>query len=234
MKKQQGFTLIEVLVVLPITLIICVFLISLIISKNGELHERNGRVKLRLEGVLLLDKLQDELSFAAKFNDNLRAPLSDTNAPSGGWTYNTSPNSTLIIDLPGIDKPRTDPSRQFVYYISGSYSGQIAVNNIIYYVSGTELRRRVVVPNPSIVSPANYFKKTCPPESSELNCQDDLVLSSSVNQLRVDYYDTSNNLVNNNPTLAEKIKVTLDLEEMVNGKPIQETVSITVKKYNDF
>lgn len=231
---ERGFTLVEVVVVLPVVLITCVFLIGLLVSKNGELYERNARITLRLEGLLTLDKLQDELSFASKFNDNLRAPLSDPNAPSGGWKYNTTPSSTLIIDLPAIDKPRKDPSRQFVYYTSGTYAGQIAVNDIIYFVSGNTLWRRVVAPNTSQVSPANYFLKTCPESAATANCQKDLEMSRHVASMSVDYYDVDNVLVNNNPIVADKAKVTLNMTDTANGKQINETVSITVKKYNDF
>jgi len=233
MKDNRGFTLVEMLVVVPITLIVCIFMVSLLISKNGELYERNARLSLRIEGLNVLEKLQDELSFASRYNNDLRAPLSDTNAPGGGWTYNSTP-PTLIIDLPAVDKPRSDPSRQFVYYISGSYSGQIAVNNIIYYISGTNLFRRVVVPTPSQVSPVNYYKKTCPPSSSTASCQDDLNLSAHINSMVINYFDIDNAIVDSNPTAADKIKVTLNLSDIVNGNQINESVSITIKKYNDF
>lgn len=231
--KDKGFTLVEMLVVVPITLIVCVFMISLLITKNGELYERNARLGLRIEGLNVLEKLQDELSFASKYNNDLRAPLSDPYAPSGGWVFNSTP-PTLIIDLPAVDKPRSDPSRQFVYYISGTYNGQIAVNNIIYYISGTNLFRRVVVPNPSQVSPANYYKKTCPSSNSSATCQADLSLSNHITSMVIGYYDTNNVAVNSSPTLADKIKVTLNMRDTVNGNQIDESVSITIKKYNDF
>lgn len=232
-KNQGGFTLVEMLVVVPITLIVCIFMVSLLISKNGELHERNARLGLRIEGLTVLEKLQDELSFASKYNDNIRAPLVDPNAPSGGWRYNSTP-PTLIIDLPAVDKPRTDPSRQFVYYVSGPYNGQIAVNNVIYYVSGTKLLRRFVIPNPSSVSPPNYYKKTCPPGDTTSGCQDDLQLTARLSSMDIQYYDINNIAVNNNPTAADKIKVTLNMRDTVNGNQIDESVSITIKKYNDF
>jgi hypothetical protein len=213
---------------------VCVVLISVLIGKNGEMYERNAHLALRMEGLNLLDKLQDELTFASRFDNNLNTALSDPNAPSGGWIYNTTPKNTLIVGLPAIDKPRSDPSRQFVYYISGSHNGEIAVNNIIYYVSGTRLLRRVVVPNASIVSPTNYFKKTCPPGDTTANCQDDLELSNKVQAFTVLYYDANNVAVQTNPELADKVKMTLGMHDMANGNSVDETISITVKKYNDF
>lgn len=233
-RNQAGFTLVEMLVVVPITLIVCVVLLSVLVSKNGELYERNARVNLRMEGLNLLDKLQDELTFSNKFNPTLISDLNDPNDPNGGWNYNTTPSNTLIISLPGIDKPRSDPSRQFVYYTSGPNNGEIAINNIIYYVSNGALYRRVVTPDSDDVSPANFFKQTCPPGDTTPNCQDDLEMSRNVNRLRVSYFDLNNVAVQNNPGLADKIKVTLDLTDMANGNVIDETVSITVKKYNDF
>ncbi len=233
MKDTRGFTLVEMLVVVPITLIVCVFMVSLLITKNGELYERNARIGLRIEGLTVLEKLQDELSFASRYNNDIRAPLSDPYAPSGGWVYNSTP-PTLIIDLPAVDKPRSDPSRQFIYYTSGSYSGQIAVNNIIYYVSGTKLLRRVVIPTASQVSPTNYYKKTCPPANSSATCQADLTLSYHISSMVIHYFDTDNVAVDTNPTVADKIKVTLNMRDIVNGNQLDESISITIKKYNDF
>lgn len=230
---QRGFTLVEMLVVVPITLIVCVVLLSVLVSKNGELYERHARVNLRMEGLNLLDKLQDELTFSSRFNATLISDLDDPNDPSGGWDYDSTPNNTLIISLPAIDKPRSDPSRQFIYYDSGPNNGEIAINNIIYYVTGETLYRRVVVPNPNIVSPENFYVQTCPPNDNTA-CQDDLEMSRNVASLQVEYFDENNVAVQNNPVLADKIKVTLGMTDMANGNEINETVSITVKKYNDF
>ncbi len=232
--NQTGFTLVEMLVVVPITLIVCVVLLSVLVSKNGELYERNARVSLRMEGLNLLDKLQDELTFSNKFNATLINDLDDPNEPNGGWDYDSTPSNTLIISLPAIDKPRSEPSRQFVYYTTGPNNGDIAINNIIYYVSDGNLYRRVVTPDPADVAPANFFKKTCPPGDNTPNCQDDLEMSSKVETLSVTYFDENNIAVQNNPNLADKIKVTLNLTDMANGNVIDEAVSITVKKYNDF
>lgn len=232
--RQDGFTLVEMLVVVPITLIVCVVLISVLVSKNGELYERNARVALRMEGLNLLDKLQDELTFSNRFNSTLISELSDSSEPSGGWQYNTTPNNTLIISLPAIDKPRSDPSRQFVYYDSGPNNGEIAINNIIYYVDDGSLFRHVVTPDPDDVSPANYYIKTCALTDTTPSCQDDLELSTNVASLQIEYYDENNVAVQNNPVQADKIKVTLGMSDMANGRQIDETVSITVKKYNDF
>ncbi len=232
-RNQQGFTLVEMLVVVPITLIVCVVLVSVLVSKNGELYERNARVNLRMEGLNLLDKLQDELTFSSRFNATLISGLNDANDPPGGWDYDSTPNNTLIISLPAIDKPRSDPSRQFVYYNSGPNNGQIAINNIIYYVVGDKLYRRVVVPSPSVVSPANFFTQTCP-VNDNTPCQDDLEMSRNVDSLQVQYFDENNVAVQNNPVQADKVKVTLGMTDMANGNVINETISITVKKYNDF
>lgn len=232
--NQSGFTLVEMLVVVPITLIVCVVLLSVLVSKNGELYERNARVSLRMEGLNLLDKLQDELTFSNRFNAGLISDLDDPNEPPGGWDYDSTPSNTLIISLPGIDKPRSDPSRQFVYYDSGPNNGEIAVNNIVYYVDDGQLYRRVVAPDPDIVSPANFFKQTCPPGDATPNCQDDLQMSTNVTSLQILYYDENNVAIQNNPGQADKIKVTLALSDTANGNVINESVSITVKKYNDF
>lgn len=232
-RNQRGFTLVEMLVVVPITLIVCVVLISILVSKNGELYERNARVNLRVEGLNLLDKLQDELTFSNKFNDTLISALDDDYEPGGGWQYDSSPSNTLIISLPAIDKPRSDPDRQFVYYTSGSLDGQIAINNIIYFVEDETLYRRVVTPDPGIVDPENYYEQTCPVDQAP-GCQDDLTMSQNVESLQVQYFDENNTDVQDNPDLADKIIVTLNMSDVSNGNDIDETVSITVKKYNDF
>ncbi len=229
-KNQKGFTLAEMLVVAPIMILTGMILLGTMIDKNGEMYERSSRLNLQIEGQRLLQQMQDELFFASRFNQTLDTELTDSYQPGGGWNYNTSPNATLIISEIALDSYREDDDRTPVFYVSGPYVGDLAYNNLIYFVSGTTLFRRTVSPPSANVSPANFKKTTCP--AGTANCPDDAPVSTKVQVFTVQYFDADDVSAGSDPTTAEKVKVSLTLTDQANGKTITESMSLTMKKLN--
>jgi hypothetical protein len=207
-------------------------LLGTLIDKNGELQERNSRLQLQLQGQVLLLDIQDELQFATKFSNTTNSDLTDANQPGGGWNYNSTPNSTLIIETVALTTDASNENRQPVFYISGPNSGDFAYNNLIYFVSGGTLYRRIIAPNATTVSPANFRRTSCPAAATTPSCPDDFPLATSVKSFGVQYFDQNDVSANSDPLLAEKVKLTLVLENTTNGKQIEETVSLTMKKLN--
>jgi type II secretory pathway pseudopilin PulG len=232
MKERKGFTLVEMLVVAPIIILVGMILLGSLIDKNGELQERNARLNLQLQGQVLLLDIQDELQFATRFSDTSNDQLTDPNPPAGGWDYNTSPDSTLIIESVALTTDASNDARQPVYYISGPNTGDFAYNNLIYFVSGSNLTRRIITPLSTAVSPANFRRTSCPPAATTPSCPDDTVISTNVKSFNVQYFDLNDVSANSDPLVADKVKLTLTLEADVNGKTVEETVSLTMKKLN--
>ena len=242
--NSKGFTLVEMVVVLPIVSLIVIMVFGYMFSSYGQMLQQNEEANLRLEGEVMLFDLEDELLFTTEFADTLKSDLSDPYAPSGGWTYNTNPD-TLIIYETALTAPRRDPNREFVYKnqsgCSSSYN-PLALNNLIYFTKHNPtnpyktLYRRTVTPQYSKCN-TNYKRFTCPTANVGTGvCQaQDSKLSENIIDFQVEYYDDNNVLIvapPGSPLNAEKIKLTAILGKQIYGKDIQVTTSITMKKIN--
>ncbi len=136
--NQKGFTMVELLIVLPIVSLIVIIVFNYMFVSYGKMLQENTEANLRLEGETMLLDLEDELLFTTDYAETKSSDLTDPYAPSGGWTYNTNPD-TLIIYETSLTAPRRDPDRNFVYKnvygCSGGNSAYnpIAINNLVYF-----------------------------------------------------------------------------------------------------
>jgi len=242
--SQHGFTLIEMVIVLPIVSMIVILVFGYMFNSYGLMLQQNEEANLRLEGEVMLFDLEDELLFTTDYADTIKSDLSDPYAPSGGWTYNTNPD-TLIIYETALTAPRRDPNRDFVYknqYGCGSSFNSLAINNLIYFTKQNTnnpyktLYRRTVIPTYSVCN-TNYKKFTCPAANvgtSPCTAQDSK-LSENIIDFQIEYYDDNNVLIvapPGSPLSAEKVKLTATLGKQVYGKDITVRTSITMKKIN--
>jgi len=242
--NQRGFTIVELLVVLPIYVLVVMVMFSSLLSRYGELLQQAAAVSLRLEAETLLLTLEDELIFATDFGEIKSTDLSDSYAPSGGWSYNTNPD-TLIIYETALTADRRDPDREFVYkntYGCNSSNNSIAINNIIYFAkqntanSYKTLFKRTLVPTYSTCN-TNYKIRSCPEGVTVANCPLDGIASRNLVDFNIDYFDDDNVQIideTGSPDLsnARKIKVTVILGDIANGEDISVTASVTMKRLN--
>ena len=259
-KKQAGFTLVELLVTVPIFIISIAVLIGFLITLYTALLQKDAESEMALEGQQVLSTVQDDLFFARNFAESTSSIMVDADGPGGhasGWTYNTSPNDTLIVYEMALDKVREDPTRAVVYQktaASGNSCDPASIelnppvlNNLIYYVSGTNLRRRVLVPDPTQSRCATPFRKqTCSTDKTRIQqtaggpvsvaCAADSTLASDIKNFSVDYYDADNNLIDlangGSPLQAERITVKLTLSKIINAIEVDHTSQLTITKIN--
>ncbi len=238
-ENKQGFTLLEILIALPLATILSLTVATTMFNQYGQLLQGSARARLRMEGEITLLSLEDELLFTTDFATSKSSDLSDANAPSGGWTYNTTPTDTLIIYETALTADRRDPNREFVYKREGNCSSSynIAINNLIYFTQDNvydnyrTLYRRTLVPQYTTCG-VNYKKQTCPVSAISAPCTGiDAKLSEKVVDFQLDYFD-ENNVVVTNPESAELVKMTLVLGERIYGEDIIVPTSITMKKVN--
>lgn len=237
--NQKGFTLLEILIALPLASILSLTVATLMFNQYGEVLQGAARSRLRMEGEILLLSLEDELLFSTDFATIKSADLSDAYAPTGGWTSNTNPTDTLIVYETALTADRRDPDREFVYKQSGSCgsSYNIAINNLIYFTSQNTsdtyrtLYRRTLTPQYSTCG-VNFKRQTCPATSVVSPCtQADSQLSDKVVDFQIQYFD-NDNVVLAGPTNAELVKVTLTLGEKIYGENITVPTTISMKKVN--
>ena len=237
--EKKGFTILEILIAIPLASILSIIIATTIFNQYGELLQSSARARLRMEGEITLLSLEDELLFATDFATGKSTDLVDVNAPSGGWTYSTTPTDTLIVYETALTADRRDPDREFVYkkQTNCSSSYNIAMNNIMYFTKANTnstyrtLYRRTLTPQ-YLTCGVNYKTQTCPEGSYASPCGGtDAKLSDKVVDFQLEYYD-ENNVQVTDPSTSQLVKMTLTLGEKIYGKNINVATSISMKKVN--
>src|SRR5687767_6774713 len=100
--RSKGFTLVELLVTIPIFMLIVATLIGFLINLYAGLLIKDARVQIALEAQGALSAIQDDLYFARNFAEAPSAAMTDANGPGGsaaGWTYNTTPITLIVYEM---------------------------------------------------------------------------------------------------------------------------------------
>ena len=97
--NQAGFTLVELVVVMPIILLITGYMLSILFDQFGQMVIDVAEANLRLEAQTMLLNLEDELLFATEYGEALHAHVSDDHAPIGGWDSTNSAETLIIYEL---------------------------------------------------------------------------------------------------------------------------------------
>lgn len=234
---QRGFTLVELIVIAPILMLTIVVLMGYLFNQFGQLTQEGARLRLVTDSQLITLSMQDDVFFASSFMTTLNPGLSDAHEPSGGWTYDTTPQ-TLIVSVPALTGNNRDPNRDQVYInTEGCDDGVIEtnaplLNNSIYFVDGTNLYKRTVTTDGSVATcGTSYDKQSCPAEFASDDCQKDILLTDKLNKFEITYYDSSNDEVTN-PEQAKRIKVDVELKDRAFAEDVFGNSTITIKKLN--
>lgn len=236
--RQDGFTLMEVLIMSPIVFITVVVIAGYLFNQYGQLTQQGSSINLQVEAQNITFSMQDDIFFAKNFSDTTNNNLTDPYQPNGGWTYNSSP-ATLIINTPAITASHRDPNRQPVYINTLGCSPQATLeqndelyNNIIYFVSNNNLYKRILTAPSGMATCGNsHQRQTCPAANASQACPADRLLTDKLDSLSLTYYDTNNNTVTS-PLQAEKVKVTVNLKDRAYAEDITASSSITMRKLN--
>ena len=258
--RQGGITIAELAVSLPVSTIIVVSLISILFSQYASVLAESTRSNLRSTGQALLTSLQDELLFTIEYGHTLHEDSTDDHEPSGGWDYDTDPQ-TLIIHEIALDASRADSNRNIIRErlndcaSSDITDNPVAINNIIYFteaITGSSYRRltkRTVVPTYNLCSidrstgePCAPVTSTCFGNARQTSCPEadvgtgsctrrDSILSENVIDFSLRYF-ADNNVETPYPSAADKIEVTLVLGDRVYGRDVEVTVNHTIRKIN--
>ncbi len=257
---QSGYSLVEIMIALPLVSIVVIILVSALFTQYASTLAESARTTLRASGQTILINLQDELLFTIAYGESLEGRLSDPNAPSGGLTYNTDPQ-TLIINEISIDTARRDDSRNIIRQRVNNCSSSsitanpLAINNVFYFVRPntanrySTLYKRTIVPAYPLCSIDLTTGNPCAPETATCrglakgttcpasfvgtgNCTGkDSPLSENVLDFTVKYF-AEGNVETPFPSAADKIEIELTLGDKVFGKDVQTVVNHTIRKIN--
>ncbi|MFT4532599.1 MAG: type II secretory pathway pseudopilin PulG [Candidatus Saccharimonadales bacterium] len=259
-KEERGISIVELLIALPIISIILVTLISALFILYTSALAESARSNLRTSGQTLLINLQDELLFTISYGETIDVLLTDPFEPSGGWVYDSSPE-TLIINEVALDSTRRDDTRNIIRQLinpcatSIPTANPVAINSIIYYVEDNPdsdydyFKKRTVTPEYSLCAidtvtgdPCEPLSSTCRGNAKVTTCPQasvgtgtcgdaDSILSENVISLELTYF-AEGNIETAFPSAADKIEIVLTMGDKVFGKVIETEVKHTIRKIN--
>jgi type II secretory pathway pseudopilin PulG len=258
--KQDGLTIIELLIAIPIASMIIIVIIGSLFTQYTAVLAESARSNLRSNGQTLLINLQDELLFTIAYGEELNTDLTDAHQPTDGWSYDSTPQ-TLIINEIALDSARRDESRNIVRQRTNNCetspvtSNGAAINNVIYFIQqdpGNEfgsLVKRTITPvydlcsiDRSTDTPCTPVTATCFGNAKETSCpaeyvgtgacsRSDSVLSENIKDISIEYF-SENNILTTFPSAADKIEIVLTLGDTVYGREVEAIVKHTIRKIN--
>ncbi len=251
----RGFTLVELLVVIPIALLTIAALISLMVALIGDVLIARTRSVAVYELQNTLDRIETDTRVTSTFLQTYSMVTSPQGRDGGTAAFSAaSPNYDLILSQNATTGSPTDGTRNIVYYADqpNPCSGNYQLNRpltvrIIYFTTnnpdGTKsLWRRVIVPSwtttagqPNSVCAAPWQRDNCP-EGSTISasgpCQArDEKMLSSVSSFVPTYYDTNGN-VTTDAKAAMSVAIGISQNKKIAGETIATTSSARSTRSN--
>jgi prepilin-type N-terminal cleavage/methylation domain-containing protein len=215
--NQNGFTLIELMVVVLVMGILSVALANFIFGWMNTAGLQQVRSNLQYDAEYALDTVNNDIMLSGSVDSTNRWP--DPNGPGGnyGWTSNSQ---TLILA-----KVATDSSGNPIFLDSTDYITQ--KDDEIYYLSGTTLYRRTLSSGTS----GDSAVTTCPPSLSTSSCPPDMTVATNVSAWSVAYYGANNNVVS--PDLARSVQLSITLSGSYGAEPLSASYTTRMVFRND-
>jgi prepilin-type N-terminal cleavage/methylation domain-containing protein len=215
--KQQGFTIVELLIAVSVAAIASVLIMYAFVFMYGGLLREQARAQMVLESQLFLKRMVDDVRVA---NQVLTTnTIADSYEPSGGWI--TSDPANIII----FTQPVTDSSDNFIFDDSTGYPYQ---NELVYFSENTTMYRRTLA-NPDPVG--NDAITTCPKFTP--GCSTDMELTDRLQNMLFVFYDINDELTVV-PEEARSVEITVNLFDRVYGQDISitNTTRVTLRNEN--
>jgi type II secretory pathway pseudopilin PulG len=203
--NSAGFTITELVLSITVAGILAVILFTATFYYYVNAAQTEASTNLALESQSILTQLTEDMRLA----DSIASTntITDSNGPGGGWV--TSDPSNIII----IENPAVDTSRNIIY---DSSTGSPYRNELVYFVSGTNMYKRTLA-NSSAVG--NTAKTTCPKASASSTCPPDRLFSENVTSITFTFYDASDNTTAN-ATSARSVSLSVNLAKKSFSKNI--------------
>lgn len=252
--KQHGFTLVEMLVVIPVALLSVAALISLMVALVGDVMVAGTRASNVYELQDTMDRIEADSRISTAFMSTFSQLPSPQGRDGGTAAFSASgPNNDLILSMPATTLNPFDGARRLIYYDgqpNTCASGATQVNRtltvrIVYFTTdngnGTKtLWRRTVVPpwtttagNITTVCNAPWQRDSCPIGSTlSATCQTfDEKMLSSITNFAPTYYTTTG-AVTTDARSATSISISITQGQQVAGEAISSTSTSRVSRTN--
>lgn len=199
---QSGLTIVELLVALVITAFLTTLLIGFSVDKLEQGTLQNTKYQLLTNAETGLDTISNDIRVAnsALDNNTYQDPYSPS-APTNQLSWASNSNTIVLATA------AENSSGNIIFSDPTDYVSE--KNNIIYYLSGTTLYRRVLagpVANNAAIT-------TCPPAHATASCPADSDILDNVSSFSVQYYNLQNQQVDPASARSIQLSVTLNVKK---------------------
>lgn len=255
--KSQGFTLVEVTLVVSIMLVAVMLLFNVMWSMLNDSTAQREQLVLTYDRQTAMNIIESDIALTSRFLPTLDSGLTDPYLPTsngGVWSYrgdsstarylllrsySTTQNPLSSTREPVFVGDRTGPTCS----VTGKYYNTVQRYNTIYFVKNGDLFRRRVVDTATLTCDDQYQKTSCPTGSTSSSCKaDDELLASNVTNFSVDYYASrsSNTKLDvyetgalpSLVTTALDAEITLVVSKQAGGKTVTSQSTLRISKLN--
>lgn len=254
-RKNQGFTLVEMLVVAPLVLLVIAGLVAAMVTMVGDSLAASGRTTMSYNMQDTLDRIEQDSRVAINFMSTFNYFSSPQGRDGGTQAFSFSANKDLILTQQATTTSPYDTTRDLVYYAnqpnsctpaSNAIGNRVLVSRTIYFLKNGSLWRRTVV-NPwnqngtadtNTVCSAPWQRDTCPEGStvgsgSSNNCNGvDEELLKNVTDFTPTFY-TSAGTATSDPASATTVNVSITVTKPISGEDVAQTSTLRSSRLND-
>ena len=207
MKKQAGFTLVEVIIALTLSGILIGIIMGFMINSLSQYSIAGARAELLNEAQIALDIAANDIRLSANADANNR--WDDANAPNAPDDLHSweSSGNTLILATAAEDSDGNILFSDAASYISHK-------NNSIYFVRDGNLYKRVLAA-PDVTG--NTATTTCPANAASPTCPADRLLLQNVEAFTVTYFNEQGQEVSPDEARSVEMYVKLKVERYPNS-----------------
>lgn len=207
--KASGFTIVEVLVVAPITILAIGALIVMIVALTGDVLKTRGSNTMTFEVQDALSRIEQDIKqsggFLAASNINpLMSPQGYDNATAPFTNVGTNGNMLILNAYATKDNPATNPAAIVFNKNQPNTCGDSEnenfplMINIVYFVKDESLWRRTIMPEQYLTMgcSAPWQQPSCAPGITGTMCQANDVrlvdgIAETNDSFNIEYYEST-------------------------------------------
>lgn len=248
LSRRLGFTLVEIMVVVPIVILVIGVLVVFLVTLTGDALMARERSSVAYTTQDALNRIEQDIRISTNFLPTSGTMISPQGS-NGGTAAFSSPSSQLIIQQYATNGNSFYDARNLVYYSNrpNSCGGDYQYNEvmkvmIVYFVDDGDLRRRTIsTPETATcdggftsVGRAQYNScKVTRYVNDRCRVQDD-VLASNVTDFSITYYTAANTTVpvSSIESGTASALVNLTISKNAAGETIENSGAVRVTKLN--
>lgn len=261
-QKSQGFTIVELAVIVPILVVAVLVLFNSIFFLVRSSSIDQATINITYDAQNALGIIENDAVLTSTFLPTTGPTITDAYKPatnSNQWSYigdsQTSANRVLILKAYNTSGHPMSTTRQPSFLsalgcdAANIYSNDVLQYNLIYFVSNGNLYRRHALDTTQATCAPIYQKQSCPSletlgtGSRDISCQaDDELVAANVTAFTITYYPSKTSTtpidvyaLGQDPesvTAAAAVDISITIAKQAYGKTVSHTSSLRIAKIN--